>query len=422
SGDRQGALTSITEAVAIRRTLATGPNGPAFLPNLATSLNNLSVQQSETGDRQGALHASDQVISEFPSGPQAELLVSRASTWRRAQDDHAGAIADLISAARHADETTDPTWAGRARRAVRGLIGTLQQDSLYRPALEQVRQDLPTWASGDLPHESVGRFNQWLSAESWAEREAFLKQTYTLLTTRQEQAALEIARAVYPEATALTDLADLTTAAAEHGLDRVLDEHRAFNTAADLVRQWLATPTWPEDLDFLGEHPALTNGPLVRELLGSLSDDPASRQHLGILGLTEHMAVPDIYDAVTDLSTAVDTAMDFIEQGQPDGLPWLLLTVPMLTRIPFIAPYVMAVHQVFFPMKAEEAHASPSPAEFMGQAAEQGSEVQRGAGAARLRALARRRPEHAAALDNLVGILTTDPAKATASGTASDAG
>ncbi|MFJ9154831.1 hypothetical protein ACIRP7_43915, partial [Streptomyces sp. NPDC102270] len=54
TGDRDGALTSITEAVDIRRTLAAA-NPAAFLPDLAASLNNLSVQQSNTGDRDGAL-------------------------------------------------------------------------------------------------------------------------------------------------------------------------------------------------------------------------------------------------------------------------------------------------------------------------------------------------------------------------------
>ncbi|MFE9603577.1 hypothetical protein ACFYNQ_34075, partial [Streptomyces hokutonensis] len=65
TGDRQGALTSITEAVAIRRTLATGPNGPAFLPDLAGSLNNLSNQQSETGDRQGALTSITEAVDRY---------------------------------------------------------------------------------------------------------------------------------------------------------------------------------------------------------------------------------------------------------------------------------------------------------------------------------------------------------------------
>ncbi|MEU5893533.1 ATP-binding protein, partial [Streptomyces sp. NPDC047461] len=53
-GDRAAALTSITEAVDIRRTLAQA-NPAAFLPNLAMSLNNLANRQSDTGDRAAAL-------------------------------------------------------------------------------------------------------------------------------------------------------------------------------------------------------------------------------------------------------------------------------------------------------------------------------------------------------------------------------
>ena len=52
-GDRDGALASVDEAVQIRRDLAAA--SPAFLPDLALALNNLSDQQSGTGDRDGAL-------------------------------------------------------------------------------------------------------------------------------------------------------------------------------------------------------------------------------------------------------------------------------------------------------------------------------------------------------------------------------
>ena len=54
NGDRAGALTSIQEAVQLRRTLAEA-RPEVFLPNLAATLNNLSVRQSENGDRAGAL-------------------------------------------------------------------------------------------------------------------------------------------------------------------------------------------------------------------------------------------------------------------------------------------------------------------------------------------------------------------------------
>ncbi|MFI6246701.1 hypothetical protein, partial [Streptomyces sp. NPDC051016] len=75
TGDQQAALTSITEAVSIRRALVDGPNGPAFLPDLAGSLNNLAVQQSDTGDQQAALTSATEAVTHYralvdgPNGP-----------------------------------------------------------------------------------------------------------------------------------------------------------------------------------------------------------------------------------------------------------------------------------------------------------------------------------------------------------------
>ncbi|MFF0061390.1 hypothetical protein ACFYRC_07550, partial [Streptomyces sp. NPDC005279] len=54
TGDRDAALASITEAVDHYRALAQA-SPAAYLPDLATSLNNLSNQQGDTGDRDAAL-------------------------------------------------------------------------------------------------------------------------------------------------------------------------------------------------------------------------------------------------------------------------------------------------------------------------------------------------------------------------------
>jgi Tetratricopeptide repeat len=64
TGDRQAALVSITEAVDIRRELA-GANPGAYLPDLATSLNNLSLRQAETGDRQAALASITEAVEHY---------------------------------------------------------------------------------------------------------------------------------------------------------------------------------------------------------------------------------------------------------------------------------------------------------------------------------------------------------------------
>ncbi len=80
TGDRIGALETITQAVAIRRTLTQGPNGPAHLPDLAMSLNNFSIQQAETGDRQGALHTITEAVTirrTLSEGSDAAALPTR---------------------------------------------------------------------------------------------------------------------------------------------------------------------------------------------------------------------------------------------------------------------------------------------------------------------------------------------------------
>ncbi|MEU1480958.1 tetratricopeptide repeat protein, partial [Streptomyces sp. NPDC005760] len=417
TGDRDAALTSITEAVDIRRTLAQA-NPAAFLPELAGSLNNLSVQQSEAGDHDDALRTYDQVISELPTGPQAELLVSRAR-WRHLRDDHTGAASDLLSAAQRADEITESAWTGRSRRAVRQLTEELGRHVLARQALEPKLPDLPAWSKDELPPETISRINGWLSARSWPEQETFIQQSYPLLAAPEGRAALDLTRALYPEATGLNYLAAILDAAQERGRDQVLEELRETNARSDLVYEWLATATWPEDLEFLRSHPQLTDDPAVRELLISQWDDPAARQHLGILQLTDHLPAPDIYDAITDPTTAVDTAMEFIEQGRPDALLPLFLASPTLTQMPFVSPYLLSVYTVFSAPDTD----SPSPADLIREAAAQGSEVQRGAGAARLRRLAQRRPDHATTLLQLATALTTAaPTPAPQSEAASDAG
>ncbi len=61
NGDRAGALTSIQEATGHYRALAEA-RPEVFLPDLAASLNNLSNQQSDNGDRAGALTSIQEAV------------------------------------------------------------------------------------------------------------------------------------------------------------------------------------------------------------------------------------------------------------------------------------------------------------------------------------------------------------------------
>ena len=60
-GRREEALEAITEAVQIRRQLAAA-RPDAYLPDLATSLNNLSVDLGDMGRRQDALEAITEAV------------------------------------------------------------------------------------------------------------------------------------------------------------------------------------------------------------------------------------------------------------------------------------------------------------------------------------------------------------------------
>lgn len=57
TGDRDGALEAAREAVAIRRRLSQ-ENPARYEPDLATTIHNLAIRLSETGDRDGALEAA----------------------------------------------------------------------------------------------------------------------------------------------------------------------------------------------------------------------------------------------------------------------------------------------------------------------------------------------------------------------------
>jgi tetratricopeptide (TPR) repeat protein len=61
-GEREAALKSALEAVSIYRELV-GRNRDAFLPDLASSLNNLGNMQSQLGEREAALKSALEAVS-----------------------------------------------------------------------------------------------------------------------------------------------------------------------------------------------------------------------------------------------------------------------------------------------------------------------------------------------------------------------
>ena len=109
TGDRGGALASSTEAVQIRRALAEA-SPAAHLPDLAASLNNLSVQQGGTGDRGGALASSTEAVqirralaeaSPATYLPDLAASLNNLSVQQGGTGDRDGALASSTEAVRH---------------------------------------------------------------------------------------------------------------------------------------------------------------------------------------------------------------------------------------------------------------------------------------------------------------------------------
>ena len=81
TGDRDGALTAIDEAVTLHRELAAA-NPAAFTPDLAGSLNNQANLRSAAGDRAGALTAIDEAVTSAGRWPRPTRPRS-PPTWPR---------------------------------------------------------------------------------------------------------------------------------------------------------------------------------------------------------------------------------------------------------------------------------------------------------------------------------------------------
>jgi hypothetical protein len=235
-----------------------------------------------------------------------------------------------------------------------------------------------------------------------------LRQSAAMLAT-EGSAALDTALFLHPDIEPLHHLRDILTEITERGLDTVLTELRTSQQQADLINGWLNTPTWTASRDYLREHPTLATDPGTAAFLQELPDDPVIDQHLAILHLAQAMPLDDVYDAVTDPTMGIDAAMAAVETGDAPRIIGLLHAVPSLTTTPFVTPYLAAVLTVLTDTSGND---TPHPADLISEAATQGTDTQRQAGAARLRRLARRHPDSTAALEELATRLLTTAAQA----------
>jgi len=109
NGDRDGALASIQEATAHYRALAEA-RPEVFLPDVATTLNNLSVQQSDNGDRDGALASIQEATAHYRALAEARpevflpdlaTTLNNLSNHQSDNGDRDGALTSIQEATGH---------------------------------------------------------------------------------------------------------------------------------------------------------------------------------------------------------------------------------------------------------------------------------------------------------------------------------
>ncbi|MFF7788733.1 tetratricopeptide repeat protein, partial [Streptomyces sp. NPDC007991] len=226
TGDRQGALEPAHQAVRIRRQLAHA-NPAAYLPHLATSLNNLANRLAGTGDRQGALEPAHQAVRirrQLAHANPAAYLPHLATSLNNL----ANHLADTGDEPAAIQAYTD-TAAGLAQAhpaAARAIE--------YERAAFQLGRPEPTRMSGllglirivsdesaDQPGETVLRARRNLRAHAHTSRDsrAFLEQLWQQETDTPA-----------PEWLSLSE------------------------DSLNLVVEWVNTPTWKDSRSFWSHH------------------------------------------------------------------------------------------------------------------------------------------------------------------------
>ncbi len=261
-----------------------------FLPHLAAVLTRRALDLARAGRAAEAIGAFEEVLDDFSPGAQAELLAARA-LWLLDGGDARGASADLKRAAARADSEPRPAWRGRSRRGVRAVahqaiaaegLAAAGPAGSARAWSVPAAAELPSWAT---PASVMSVLRRWLAAASWQDCEAILRENRADLVSRVGWQALATACALYPEDEGLGQfrgLLDLIEANEAHA-DAVLADMRH----ADLLGQWLATPTWQASLEFLQRRPDFLRDPRTKAVLEANQGHPIVDRHLDIVRIAE---------------------------------------------------------------------------------------------------------------------------------------
>ncbi len=397
-GDRAAALASVSEAVAICRELAAA-NPAAFLPDLAMSLNNLSDRYAEVGDRAQATAVWEQAWSGLFPATRAELMSFRGQRQLRAGDTDR-AVSDLRLAAQTVDSAQvadHPQALARARQRIRSMLADIDRSAV--PVAE-----FPPWATTPIPDSLIDVANEWISAQTWAQR----RQILTGPAANVDRSAVAALTALHCDNLTLQELAATLADLDIRGPELVFAELADVDAAMSLLREWIDTPTWNASQRFLAEHPQLASEPQITAALEQLGGDSVVRQHLAILRLVAHLPASDIYDAILDPTDARDLLLRAARSADAGLLTELWFAVPHLTEHPFAGPLTVALISALTGSETETGDTLNRIEETAATAVEQASAAERRDTRALLRILASNRDDRIRLLGPIIRAFADD--------------
>jgi tetratricopeptide (TPR) repeat protein len=240
-GRRRDAVEPTERAVAIRETLAA--DNPAFLNDLAMSLNNLGACYSDVGTADEGARRWTAVLERFTADSTAGVVLRVGRV--RGDNEHDEAVDDVLQA-HEIDRGTEPEITAQLRAKARALRS--RNPGRFDARWSQVAGQTPAWLL--LDDDTLQEAADWINARTWSESRALLmSHANRLLTDSGETAVTELAL-ISGDDPMVTNHEQILQAAREHGIDEV---YRPL-LILDTVHAWLGIDDFDDSKRFLIEH------------------------------------------------------------------------------------------------------------------------------------------------------------------------
>ncbi len=400
TADRRTAVAAATEAVKLYSELtATTPT--AFLPDLARALNNLAGHHAGLGGVGDALAAYDAVQGELrAAGPGAvgRIGYERAAFQLRVGDTASGARALVALVQPRPTETVVQQTVHLCRTRLRTLVtDSVDGARAVSEAWSKVVGGAePAWLH--LSERTVGLTDAWLNCPTWSASLAFWTANAASLQAPEVKTALREVALVEPDLAGIH--LDLLTRAAHLGRDAAFRPLVLRELAAD----WMDAPNWLRSQEFLTDHAAELLRPEAVSTLGD-STEPEVLVHLALLHLAAEVGITAAYECVEDRAALHDQVQLTLARGDAASLRHCAA----LERYVFQDAFPGVAHEMAAEILAGGSEVLDADRR-LAQAATALDESTHNRTAAEISELARRRPDQAAELGELLdAVLSAGP-------------